>query len=202
MVSQRMSDQDFQEYSDAHLLHEVGMLLDTFYLLAKKVKVRDTVGQEIPCIPVALLESFLVHARVLISFLYDTRLQSDDVSAKGFCTGDDSKWVVKQVDESLNGSYTRINKKLAHLTKTRAEREPEEGMWGCDEIAEKLIDRLREFLDCVPESRLGPRFREYIATAMGPAGQGRLVFPSTVISTAGSAGAATLAVRAWYNPGQ
>ncbi len=89
----------------------------------------------------ALLESFLIHARLLIEFLYGPHKRDDlrpgdwlDPDAWGRTCGEESRL--------LKGTYEDANKYLAHLTATRLNQEKK--TWDYPAILreiETLLDR-------------------------------------------------------------
>src|SRR2546423_653397 len=83
----------------------------------------------------ALLESFLLHTRGLLHFLYaaqlNSRIEDDDFVAQDYLQG-----FTTQCPTEFAEAWKRINKEIAHLTAERYLRKNKE--WKFFEIAEKL----------------------------------------------------------------
>src|SRR4051812_11520484 len=93
----------------------------------------------------AILESFTVHARVLLDFLYAEKPQADDVIADDFFT-DPETWrqIRGDMAPALQKVNRRVGKEIAHLTYARLEVTPEIKGWSFLEIAsaiEALVTR-------------------------------------------------------------
>jgi len=100
----------------------------------------------------ALVESFLLHARVLRDF-FCREGKGDDVVARHFVSG----WTQPPVSEysyiSDQKQKDRLNKALAHLTTARVRYDSEGKQWDVDKVRceiERMIDR---FLSELPDDR-------------------------------------------------
>jgi len=106
----------------------------------------------------ALLETFLVHARVLFDF-YCTppthpthyRGEEDDVSAEQFFD-DPQTWhtIREKLFPTFKERITEVNKHLAHLTYTRIEEKP---IWEFGDSFKEFEDARDQFLAALPEER-------------------------------------------------
>lgn len=75
----------------------------------------------------AYLESFALHVRNLIDFLYNDKPQDDDVYAGHyFQTAKDWITIRPQITKLLEKSKKRANKEISHLTYTRIDITPED----------------------------------------------------------------------------
>lgn len=122
--------------------YEVWMLRSLANILAI-----DNQGQGV--IHNALVESFLIHARLLIEFLYrDTQMKDDDALAKDFFSPA-TKWQgIRPVKSRLLEETTQAaNKHLVHLTYTRLE---EKKQWPCIKIANDIETVLKVFHENLP----------------------------------------------------
>ncbi len=93
----------------------------------------------------ALLESFLIHARVLFDFLYASDPRRDDVTAEHYAAG----WEGKRPGASQNllELKRRVNKEVAHISYVRLERPTEaEKHWEFAQIAKEMCQLLLAFL--------------------------------------------------------
>lgn len=121
----------------------------------------------------AVLESHLVHARILIEFLSKEESSwPDDVLAVDFFHDSPDSYNVLD-DEVLDDWVAKIGKRLVHITTEPMPTLKSEQGWKLDEMAGRLIPALRRFVEAVPESRLydeGPKekFREHLDKVVLP----------------------------------
>jgi hypothetical protein len=100
------------------------------------------------------LESFLIHARLLIDFLYlpADRAYESDVLAEDFFD-DPAQWHAARLSQTPLLEQTReaVHLAVAHLSD---ERLAGNRLWPWNNIERELIERLRVFRDSVPLHRL------------------------------------------------
>ena len=91
----------------------------------------------------ALVESFLIHARILIEFLYKNKTREDTVRASQYFTSD-SHWesIRPKKTELLEKTEKDAHKYLAHLTYTRLQ---EKKQWPYIKIANDIETVLKVF---------------------------------------------------------
>jgi len=91
----------------------------------------------------ALVESFLIHARILIEFLYKNKTHEDTVRARQYFTSD-SHWesIRPPKTKLLKDTEQNAHEHLAHLTYTRLE---EKKKWPCIKIANDIETVLKVF---------------------------------------------------------
>ena len=105
----------------------------------------------------ALLESFCIHARNVLDFLYFSKSRHpDDLSAEDFLVGSGG-WN-GQMPEPLRDIYKAVCKRVAHLTTVRLSITPDEKAWKYSEITKDICACLRKFIDLVPKEKLGQRW--------------------------------------------
>ena len=188
MGTRQRSDEELAGFSEEHLRYEVEMLHGTAQALRDPPRDQDgTIGA---IIEYALLESFLIHARVLISFLYDGP-KSNDVAAEHFFD-ENKEWTEHRPDKSrlLTETQKRINKELAHLTKGRLGVRPEIKHWEYWEIENEIGGILAQFCTLVPESRLSAKFRSFVSECRANQIDGRRASETLKFGTAGPTSAA------------
>lgn len=97
----------------------------------------------------ALLESFLIHARILIEFLYKNQPYKDTVRASQYFTSD-SPWksIRPQKTELLEKTEKDAHKQLAHLTYTRLQGKRQ---WPYVKIANDIKAVLQVFYENLPD---------------------------------------------------
>jgi hypothetical protein len=165
------SEDKLMDFSE-HLAYEIWMFFETACKLADFDAQNATSFAFGTVERNALLESFLIHTRILIDFLYKHRSgYSNDVFAKDFVE-DGETWKNRYPEASQffvstkNGSQTldeikhEIDERVAHLTSGRLGLTEEEKGWTYSEIANEIKKVLKEFLDLVPTFRVSDSFRD------------------------------------------
>jgi len=152
MPREKRTDQDLQEVSD-HLYYEIWMLTS----LAHGIK--SGIAGEGP-IANALLEAFVTHVRVLIDFLYNESPQPDDVIAEDyFSSSEEWRKIRTGFSKLLKQTKHRAGKEVAHLTYARLDVTPETKPWRFVEIANEISAVINLFIEHVPKSKLGQRWK-------------------------------------------
>jgi hypothetical protein len=133
-----------------HLRYEVAMLLSTAQGLASGI-LRESPAHN------ALVESFAVHARNVIDFLWRNSSNDDDVLAEDFFPSPDL-WHGRrpQMPSLLETAKQRAHKQVAHLTYTRVLLSEQEKEWQFVEIAQQLQQVFAHFLRAAPHESIGP----------------------------------------------
>jgi len=150
-MRKKRTDTELKKAS-GHLYYEIEMLGGCAQLLAQGSYKNRTVTN-------ALLESFTVHARVILDFLYASEsVKTDDVIAEDFFDSPSLWHSVRPEKTKLLGSiHKRVGKEIAHLTYTRQRITPEEKRWHYLKIHNDVAEVLRLFLEKAPQSRLDGR---------------------------------------------
>jgi hypothetical protein len=147
MVRVVKPDAELQAAS-GHLLYEVQMFRATALELASDPSPRGHLHD-------ALLESFIVHGRNLLHFLYPELPKPSDVLADDFFT-DSIIWPLKRGDlpPALASVRGRANKEVAHLTYDRLAVQPEQKGWAFLDILREVESKLQMFLNTVDTTKL------------------------------------------------
>ena len=145
------TESDLKEASE-HLHYEIEMLTSLAYGIGSRIAGESPLAN-------ALLESFVVHVRALMEFLYNDNPKPDDVIAEDyFEKADDWKQLRPVLSESLKQAKRRAGKEVAHLTYARLDVTPETRPWYFVEIANEIAAVLNIFLEHVPKSKLGKQW--------------------------------------------
>ncbi|MEK7107539.1 MAG: hypothetical protein AAB899_05135 [Patescibacteria group bacterium] len=139
------NNNDFLDYSKEHIFYEVQMLL----------KVKDLILLDKPSglAKLIAIESFAIHLRNLITFLYPTKNpRNTDVYAKDFFS-DPRKWR-EVISEGLEKARERANKEVGHLTTGRIAGTPSEKEWKVRELTEEIVPVLKSFCVRADKSKL------------------------------------------------
>jgi hypothetical protein len=158
------SDEDLREASKA-LAYEVEVFITTADLLQDLSLVARVKGRKWQWLQNPLLESFLIHTRILMDFLYpDDSPDEDDIIANDFFD-DWQAWNPMPSDESkevMKARKWRINKQLAHLTYTRLGVSQKDKEWVVEYVTEEIFRTLEVFVRKAPDERLHAQFSEVL----------------------------------------
>jgi hypothetical protein len=151
------STQGLIEFSREHLYYEIWMFYEVGKILAGSVQnllIRN-----------ALLESFLMHARIILDFLDNKKLKDDDAIANDYlpCSVD-LKLVMSPKSELLEDVHRRGHKELVHLSYKRLEVELENKKWEFLKMMGEVKQRIDLFLDKADRQLIHNRLRDYIKT--------------------------------------
>ena len=141
--------------ASGHLYYEIEMFAGCAQVLAKGAYKDRTVTN-------ALLESFTIHARAILDFLYAREsARKENVIAEDFFD-EPSLWhsVRPRKTRLLSSIHKRVGKEIAHLTYTRQKVTPEAKKWYYLRIHDDVFEVLKLFLEKVPQSRLDQRLLE------------------------------------------
>ncbi len=154
MARQKRTAEELRAAS-AHLRYEIDMFMETAKWLAKGTSEQTVIHN-------AMVESFTIHTRALLDFLYSREPHDDDVIAEDFF-GDPEQWLKTRRDktELLGQVHRRVAKEIAHLTYVRQDITPEEKGWRFLEIANQLKHVIDEFLTEIPRDLLGKRWDDF-----------------------------------------
>jgi len=97
----------------------------------------------------ALLESFLLHTRIIIEFLSKKKSHTNDINYEDFLPNRKEPFICDFDSKSMKD---RINKEIIHLTKNRYE--DEKSKWSVQDIVCCLIKYLSQFLDEVESTKV------------------------------------------------
>lgn len=138
-----------EEISHEHISYEIQMFLFSFTQLRKGGM--DTLANN------EALETFLLHARCLLDFLYPSQsVRPDDVLAEDFF--DDPSVLRKALPTSLPIATflkSRTGKEVAHLTYGRLNITPTQKEWNFSEIHQQLGNALAIFFECLTNEQRG-----------------------------------------------
>ncbi len=98
-----------------------------------------------------VLESFLVHARVLHDFFCQSRRWEDDIVASDFV----GTWAKPSESDYgyLNAQKERLDKALAHLTTTRVKYDTDGKVWDVATIRREIEGMIQRFFSELPDER-------------------------------------------------
>jgi hypothetical protein len=162
-MSPRITQEKLRLASD-HLWYEIWMFrtmaLILFHgFLGKKGPVHN-----------AILESFGIHVRGLLDFLYAEKPGDDDVIAEHYFSTH-KVWhnARPEISEYLRNARRRVNKEMAHLTYTRLSVQGEAKGWDVTLLASEIESVLKVFMELVPKEHLGENWKRSPGAQLPPA---------------------------------
>lgn len=160
-----------RDYAKRHLVYEIQMVsglvdrFERFVTLLPTLRARTAAPAELEVIDLvgrnADIESFAIHARALIDFLYGKKVTTKDCVARDFFT-EPSAWPTIRPAKSkvLRSIPSRASIEVAHLSYDRRHPAPP---WDYKAIWASMTDVLRVFLNGADHARLGADTRDQIA---------------------------------------
>ena len=149
----RLTESDLRDAID-HLKYEMEMMKDVAILLSAGHQYSRIVGN-------ALVESYVIHARALIMFLYYAPREDDDVMAVNYFPDGEWQKMHPEMPPVLRKTLERANKEVAHLTTFRIGKELVEKRWEHRFIARGIFDIFRVFFDEVSATLMPGGYMEW-----------------------------------------
>lgn len=139
------SDAELMAYSDDHIAYEV----ERFFWLTELLTDPSTTlsassREDARRLNHALIESFALHLRNLLEFLYDDKDSSNIVAAQ-FCARGVWKLDPKAKPPVLGKAWGAANEQIAHLTDKRKPRDSPDKVWPFKEIADAIRPLIERF---------------------------------------------------------
>lgn len=147
------SNKELQEASN-HLHYELWMLSSLAQSMASGISSQGWLTN-------ALLESFVVHVRGVMDFLYNDTPQKDDVVAQDYFSSTE-EWINIRPELSghLSTAKSRAGKEVAHLTYARLAVTQDTKPWPYGAIANEITSVIQIFLQKVPREKLGSEWQK------------------------------------------
>ncbi|NQU77996.1 hypothetical protein HQ544_04850 [Candidatus Falkowbacteria bacterium] len=141
MTTQKLKD------NCIHLYYEILMLNET----AKLSDVNDGVKNN------SYLESFTVHSRILIDFLFKPNRgrEKNDIFAVDYFD-ESTDWDIGEIPEILKKAKKRVGKEIVHLTTSRVEVILDEKGWNRVEICKQINEKFTVFINSAPDKKISP----------------------------------------------
>lgn len=143
------SEEVLKEFAEEHLSYEVNMLINSAHLLSQPNNQQFVVN--------AFLESFTIHLRALIDFIWEpSNTRKDDAIASDFFKSKD-QWekIRPEFPKELEPTRSRIGKEIAHLTYSRMNVTPDIKGWNIEEMTQTLLHVLKVFIENADKTRIG-----------------------------------------------
>ena len=127
-----------------HVLYEFSMLHATARLM-QKPRLERAADR-------ALLESFVIHMRNLLDFLYNTP-KKDDIAAEHFVPAATWRSARPQLSTVIRDARKRAPKEVAHLTYTRLSATDKDIPWPVPGIVKEVSEAFNKFVDLAKANR-------------------------------------------------
>ncbi len=155
--SRPFSDAYLLAYSDEHIKYEFEMFIWLGQVFSNlSVSIGAPSARDATLLNYVLIESFAVHVRNIIDFLYKRNPKSTDVVAADFF--DPGAWAKIRPPQSsaINAAHFRANKEIAHLSTERIAGNPPEKEWPFADLVVEMKPLLRLFASNALTSRCSP----------------------------------------------
>jgi len=152
-INEKVPKEKLIEFSGEHLFYEIWMLFHVDEALTKGVKDQ--------CIYNALLESFVIHASIIIDFFYRSEIYTGDARAIHYID-DKRAWreSLPSYEKYFKKFHRKRNKEVVHLSYNRLEVKLEEKHWNASKIMKQLRKIVDLFLERADPQLLHPRMYE------------------------------------------
>ena len=156
MKTRDLTQEQLYEYFAEHVRYEVQMLLN----MASGILQRLQIAQGLQHAPI---ESYAIHLRNLITFLYPSSPRDTVVCAKDFFI-DEKTWenIRPELSKTLVDAKIRADKEVGHLTTFRQNGTPKSKEWDVRGLTKELILIFKLFCEHADKAKLGSSIREII----------------------------------------
>ncbi len=164
MPARPFADEYLLTYSGEHVFYEVRMM--AFPAEIKSGRINPPIFSDVDVqknIKNILVESFGLHLRNLIDFLYIDKPQETDVIAGDFLSTGTWAALRPALSSKLDSARKRANKELAHLTTNRITGSPLEKKWDILGLVGEIKVPLKKFVTNSVRTRISPRLETAIA---------------------------------------
>jgi hypothetical protein len=160
MLKRPYTDSFLLSYSEEHVVYEIDMFFGMAALLTPNNMIGAGSQADAMRLNYAMIESFGIHLRNLVDFLYAEKPQPTDIVATDFC----ENWPTLRppITSSFENARFRANKELAHLTTARLAGAPPEKGWDFPAFVTELRPLLTLFAKHARKSALSPRVEQVI----------------------------------------
>jgi hypothetical protein len=147
-----------RRFAGEHLLYEAGMLYELTVKLMNRHHKDDLIVEN------ALLESFGVHSRNLIDFLWlDRPMKDTDAIAFDYV----DEWKAPAMSERLSRVKSRVGKEMVHLSYNRLDLPEDEKGWQVLGIGPEITGAFGMFVTAVPLDCVSEDWHEHAYAATG-----------------------------------
>lgn len=154
MKTKDLTDAQLLEYFREHVRYEIQMLLNATYGIMMQFVVPNGF-QHMP------VESFAIHLRNLITFLYPFTSRPGDVCAEDFFVNDETWEKLRpELSKVLEIAKKRADKEVGHLTTSRQVGTPASKRWDVRGLAMDLIPLIELFCNSADKFELKSEIKD------------------------------------------
>jgi hypothetical protein len=160
-----LPDDNLKDYAEKHLQYEVDMLTWSAGILAFLAK-QNNAGQLPWAINNGLLNTFAVHARNLIYFLYSRSKGKDystDLILQDYVDESDISSHLTPISPLLEEALIKANKQVAHLSMERIDYETTGKHWKFIEVTEHIRQSFASIIPYIPALKMNSELREKLS---------------------------------------
>jgi hypothetical protein len=160
-----LSNEELAEYADHHITYELEMLRWTTAVMGSLAPAREE-GQLAWACNNAFLNSFSMHARNLIDFLYLRSFGRDrptDIIIQDYIDEGALAHHLPPITPLLRQAKRKADKQAAHLTLDRLSYEKSGKEWSFVQIVADIMGAFRAIAPLFPETRTTESFRQLIS---------------------------------------
>lgn len=161
-----LTDDELKAYAEEHLQYEVDMLTWSAGVLTSLAIYKDK-GPLPLVITNGLLNTFAVHARNLIDFLYSGSGNKDfptDIIIEDYVDTATLAQALPEISPLLEEAKKKAHKQVAHLTRERMEYEKAGKEWTFIEIAQHIRQALASIAPYIPNARISDNLKRKISS--------------------------------------
>lgn len=152
MKTSELSEGQLLEYFSEHIRYEIQMLLNATVAISNQLRVPNGL-EHMP------VESFAIHLRNLITFLYPYTHRDNDVCATDFFTRAGTwEQIRPSLSSVLKEAKNRADKEVGHLTTLRQAGTPETKKWDVTNLSREVMPILKIFCDSADRVKLKTAF--------------------------------------------
>jgi hypothetical protein len=165
----QLFDSELLEYAENHIQYEYDMLFWSACVLAFLAPIGGQ-GHIGWVVFNGLLNTFSIHARNLIQFLYANsmgKVKQSDVIIEYYVNEVDLSNNLPVISKLLDEVIIKANKQVAHLTVERIEYEDHGKAWNFIEIANEILQIFSKVSEFIPDTKISKSLKEkFIRTKM------------------------------------
>jgi hypothetical protein len=153
MKTKDLSNEQLRLYFNEHVRYEMQQLINTTDAIARKLPIHNGLQYMV-------VESFAIHLRNLITFLYPYSKRENDVCAEDFFININA-WnnLRPKISLTLEHAKDRADKEIGHLTTLRQFGTPESKKWDVVSLTDEIFPTLKLFCDSADKSKLNSEFQ-------------------------------------------
>jgi hypothetical protein len=162
MIPKRMASDDLEKIARDNLSYVIWMLNQTAILFDKPKSPKNN----------AYIESFVIHARILIEFLYGKPNKKDTILAANYVDDWWANYISKgkplEKSEFLKNIEIKADKMAAHLTEAGSNYSDKDREWDRTKIRDEINKIILGFLNAVPDTLISERTKSEIRKHISP----------------------------------